>query len=389
AKKAAATPAVKSTSAARRAATPASEAVPDAADDPNGLSAPAQRVLTANPALAAALATTADGPAIIDDTLTLVALMCVPDLLERVTAEPALLGRLRRENAVLDVAKEPPKGVPLPVRVFLGDSEAWTGAFRGAATRRKWNEDHGSGAGWTHRMLRTWCTATPEERRQIFDTPNWHRWVTTESHYPDGYHGADPWEPDKVCLSPDTVRPTAAAPPHHDWPRPEHPTAQQKHYVHDLAELYAGSRPGVGLAAVTAPAPEPSGQVMQFLGDLPAVRRRPVEVMGVGLSGYPSELLFYPARGHRPPAVVIPFRGLMLSTITETPTWNGFPIILTADVVTGVAIKVNWANAHRRVVISTSARPGATCPPPGAEVHLRGGQLPELAGRIRTHLGRR
>jgi actin-like ATPase involved in cell morphogenesis len=372
--------------AAPKAVAPASTAVPD---EPDGLTAPARRVLTANPALAAALAGTADGPAIIDDVVTLVALMCVPDLVERATAEPELLRRLRRKKAVLDIAKEPTAGVPVPIRTFLGDSAAWTKAFGTAAARRTWDEEHAPGAGWANRMLRTWCTATPGERQQILDSPRWSRWAATEPHYPDGYHGGDPWEPDKICLSPDSVKPTAAGPADRTRPRPLHPSAQQKPYLRDLAEIYAGGPVGAGLDVVAAAVPpDPSQQVLKHLGDLPAVSRTAVEVMGEGMLGFRSELLFYPARADRPPAVVLPLPGQLARHETTAPQWSGFPVIITADVVTSVSMRVSWANAQRRVVLNFTFRPGATCPPSAAELHLRSTRLTELADRIRKHLGR-
>jgi CheY-like chemotaxis protein len=386
ASKAAASKPAASKPAASKAIAPASVAVPAELD---GLTAPAQRVLTANPALAAALASTADGPAIIDDVTTLVALMCVPDLVEHATAEPGLLSRLRRRKAVLDIAKGPATGVPLPIRTFLGDSAAWTKAYRTAAARRTWDDEHAPGAGWANRMLRTWCTATPEERRQILDTPKWRRWAPTDSHYPDGYHGGDPWEPDEICLSPDSVKPAAAGPADRTRPRPLHPSAQQKPYLRDLAEIYAGGPAGAGLDVVAAAVPpDPAQQVLKHLGDLAAAYRTAVEVMGEGMLGYKSELLFYPARADRPPAVVLPLPGPLAANTNTVPAWSGFPVILTADVVISVSMRVSWANAQRRIVLTSTFRPGATCPPSAVELHLRSTRLTELADRIRKHLGR-
>ncbi|MBO3738741.1 Hsp70 family protein [Actinoplanes flavus] len=357
---------------------------PPAADVP-GLSAAAQRVLQVNPELAAALAGTPQGPAVIDDLVTLAALMCVPGLIERVIADPGLIARMRQDNAGVEIPPPPASGVPLPVKVFFGDSPPWLAAHWKPAARQRWNDQHGPGDIWAVCVMRTWCTATEAERQEILRRPDWSTWAPG-NHYLDAFTHGDPPEPDQIWLSTATEPPTAVAPFRTPISRPAHPTPQQQAYLSDLADLYAPPAGG-GLAAATARPPDVTRIVRTCLG-LPPRHTRQVSVMGVGMTGWPSELLFYPAAGARPPAVVIPLSGPMLDLTSGRAGWNGVPVILTPDVVTGVRIKVDWGNAQRRIVVGTTYRPGADCPPPGVDVHLRTDQITEVANQIRTHLGR-
>ncbi|GAB1692146.1 Hsp70 family protein [Krasilnikovia sp. M28-CT-15] len=354
--------------------------------EPDGLSAAAHRVLQVNPALSAALAATPDGPATIDDLPTLAALMCVPQLLENVTAEPGLIARLRAGNTLLKIPQARAGGVPLPVRVFFGDAPDWLAAYEAPAAQRDWADHHAPGDSWAVRTMRTWCTATPQERLDILRRPDWPTWVPGQ-HFLDAFHHGDGDGPDAIWLPPTIERPTAAPPKASQVARPAHPTPQQEAYLRELAEAY-GPAEGGGLAAATARQPDWGKLVQARLGELPANFRCQVELMGAGMTGLHSELLFYPATATRPPAVVIPFSGGTYDMMTGRVGWSGFPIVLTPDVVTGVRIKTDWANAQRRIIVSTCPRPGATCPPSGADLQLRTGQLNAVANRIRGHLGR-
>ncbi|GGN84995.1 hypothetical protein GCM10010112_64860 [Actinoplanes lobatus] len=349
------------------------------------LSAAAQRVLQVNPALAAALAGTPQGPALVDDLVILAALMCVPGLIERVIADPDLIARMRRDNAGLEIPQPPASGVPLPIKVFFGDSPQWlVGQWR-PTVRQRWNDEHGPGDVWAVRVMRTWCTATEAERQEILRRPDWSTWAPG-NHYLDAFTHGDPPEPDRIWLSAAVEPAEAAAPSLPPIRRPAHPTPQQQAYLHDLAGLYA-SPAGGGLAAVTARRPDVTQLIRTCLG-APPKHTHQVSVMGVGMAGWPSHLLFYPAAGARPPAVVIPIDGPLLDLTNGRIGWNGVPVILTPDVVTGVRIRVDWGNVQRRIVIGTTYRPGADCPPPGADVELRTDQITEVANLIRTHLGR-
>ncbi|WP_207230011.1 Hsp70 family protein [Krasilnikovia cinnamomea] len=351
-----------------------------------GLSAAAQRVLMVNPALMTALAATPEGPATVDDLPTLAALMCVPGLLDQVCADPGLIGRLRGSNTLLKIPQARPGGVPLPIRVFFGDSPYWLRAYEDPAARRRWDDSEGPGDIWAVRTMRTWCTATTQEQREILLSPQWATWVPGE-HYLDAFHHGDGDEPDTIWLPPAIERPSAVAPKASQFVRPAHPTPQQEAYLRDLAEAYAPAGGG-GLAAATARQPDSGKLVRARLGELPANFRCQVELMGVAMTGFSTELLFYQATATRPSAVVIPFNGGTYDMTTGRIGWGGFPIILTPDVVTGVRIKTDWANAQRRIVVSTCPRPGASCPPSGADLQLRTGQLNAVANRIRAHLGR-
>ncbi|GAA0463679.1 hypothetical protein Aca07nite_59830 [Actinoplanes capillaceus] len=349
-----------------------------------GLSAAAQRVLQVNPALAAALAGTPQGPALVDDLVILAALMCVPGLIDRVIADPGLIARMRRDNAGLEIPQPAASGVPLPVKIFFGDSPPWLAAHWKPAARKRWNDEHGSGDVWAVRVMRTWCTASESERQEILRRPDWSTWAPGD-HYLDAFTHGDLPEPDRIWLSAATEPAEAVAPSRPPIPRPAHPTPQQQAYLHDLANLYTPPA-GAGLAAATARPPDPAQVVLTCLGAPKHTDQ--VSVMGVGVTGWPSRLLFYPAAGARPPAVVIPIAGPLLDLTNGRIGWNGVPVILTPDVVTGVRIKVDWGNAQRRIVVGTTYRPGADCPPPAADVQLRTDQITEVANRIRTHLGR-
>ncbi|BFU45011.1 Hsp70 family protein [Krasilnikovia sp. MM14-A1004] len=352
--------------------------------EPDGLSAAAHRVLQVNPALAAALAATPDGPAVIDDLPTLAALMCVPQLLEHVTADPGLIARLRAGNTLLKIPQARPDGVPLPVRVFFGDATRWLAAYGTSAAQRHWAENDAPGDSWAVRTMRTWCTATPQERVEILRRPDWDRWVAGQ-HLLDAFQHGDGGEPDVIWLPTTIERPAAAPPTPPLAVRPAAPTPQQQTYLHDLKDLYAP--PANGLTASDRQRLNWSSLVQGRLGELPATFRCQVELMGEGMTGQKSELLFYTETLIRKRAVVIPYNGHTLRMFGGR-SWDGFPIILTPDVVTSIRIRTDWGNAHRRIVVNTSPRPGATCPPSGMQLELRGNPLTTLANRIRAHLGR-
>ncbi len=359
---------------------------------PTGLSAPTQRLLTLYPALAAALARHPEGPAAIDDEPMLVALLCAPGLVEQATQDPAVLDRLRETRFAKLDPYEPGHGVPRPVQVFFAGNGVWQRHFDDPAARVGFAEGYSLGA-WAGQLVTSWCMATETERGAIEGDPTWQTWVGDPS--PDWFHSDEDFE--AVTLDPVKRYVPRAADSRFGVPeRPAGATPMQEQVLAVVGAVYV---PAPGL---TAPAPflvassalehAYGGHTMEVLDEL----------RGPGVWEPARALHLYAGVGSLPgAAVVLPLANIQRvglpsfvdAEVNVSPSvpsggvrWSGFPFVLTADVVSTLEVKVVRFNPFQSgekgkwVVVRTTHRPGATCPPSGAELHLR---TPDAAGVAR------
>ncbi|MBM9468649.1 Hsp70 family protein [Nakamurella leprariae] len=340
------------------------------------LSPAAARLLTAQPALAAALASHPDGVGQIDDEALLVALLTAPGLVEQVTADPGTIGRLRTRQFVQYREGGPGDGPlpPTPVRVLFADRPDWLAVH---AEPTAGGQIHDAGASWwALRAVRTLNSATAAERTGLLADPRWRSWVATD--LPDWLYSDDA----STIVSLDTPLPPAPVEP---WARvvhrpPDGPSPEQRRILQLLAPVYAPVPEG-GIAAAGRTLPVDA--IVEALGR-PSAKRWVQLVLPD--TWCPTDCLLYPAGPDRPPAMIIP---IVIGT-----GWSGFPTVITPDVVQSIQAKLPFRLSNRvedmgrRVVVRTTVRPGATCPPSAAQFDLRTKQADELAGQLRRLFSR-